>query len=155
MAHRQILDLEAEQREAIRSRPGESLDKIRQLILLRGIGAGSSWLYVMEFFGWRQFANRREVGAAAGLTPTPHQSGDTSTDQGISKAGNRRVRALMIQLAWLWLRYQPQSRLSLWYEERFGRGGPRARKVGIVALARKLLIALWKYVEFTGVRYVI
>jgi transposase len=151
MAHRQILDLEAEQREAIRSRSGESLDKIRQLSRLRGIGAGSSWLYVMEFFGWRQFKNRREVGGLAGLTSTPYQSGDEDQDRGISKAGNRYVRAVSVQIAWGWLRYQPHSALTRWYQRRFGAGGSRLRKIGIVALARKILVALWQFLEFGAI----
>jgi transposase len=102
---------------------------------------------VNEFFGWRRFRNRKEVGAAAGLTPTPYQSGDASREQGISKAGSRHIRAVAIEMAWCWLRHQPRSRLSRWYQARFGRGGARARKVGIVALARKLLIELWRFLE--------
>jgi len=88
-----------------------------------------------------------EVGGLAGLTPTPYQSGGEPREQGISKAGNRRVRAMAIEIAWCWLRYQPESELSRWYYERFGQGGKRMRKVGIVALARKLLVALWRYLE--------
>jgi transposase len=103
---------------------------------------------VNEFFGWRRFRNRKEVGAAAGLTPTPYQSGDGRREQGISKAGSRHIRVIAIETAWGWLRYQPRSRLSRWYQARFGRGGTRARKVGIVALARKLLIELWRFLEF-------
>jgi transposase len=102
---------------------------------------------VYEFLGWRQFKNRRELGSLAGLTPTPYDSGASRREQGISKAGNRRVRWMMIELAWGWLRYQPASELSQWYQRRFGRGNTRLWKVGIVALARKLLVALWKYGE--------
>ena len=120
---------------------------VRQLLCLRGIGINSSWLYVMEFFGWRKFRNRREVGALAGLTPTPHQSGDEAWERGISKAGNRYIRSMAIQIAWAWLRWQPQSQLSRWYEQRFGNGSPRLRRIGIVALARKLLVDLWRYLE--------
>jgi transposase len=101
----------------------------------------------MEFFGWRQFANRREVAASAGLTPTPFQSGGRAREQGISKAGNRQVRWLMIELAWCWVRYQPESALTRWYLERFYDGGSRARRIGLVAVARKLLIALWRFLE--------
>lgn len=101
----------------------------------------------MEFFAWRQFRNRRQVGALAGLTPTPYASGSSNREQGISKAGNRSVRGLAIEIAWIWLRYQPDSELSRWYQERFGHGNSRLRRVGIVALARKLLIALWRYLE--------
>ena len=99
------------------------------------------------FFSWRHFRNGKEVGALAGLAPTPYQSGDSEHELGISRAGNRWVRGLAIEIAWGWLRHQPDSALTHWYNERFARGGPRARKVGIVALARKLLVALWRYVE--------
>jgi transposase len=123
---------------------------VRQLLRLKGIGMNSAWLYVMEFFSWRGFHNRREVGSLAGLTPTPYQSGDRAKEQGISKAGNRQVRAMAIEIAWAWLRFQPDSKLSRWYQERFGKGSSRVRRIGIVALARKLLIALWQYLE-TGI----
>jgi transposase len=102
---------------------------------------------VEEFFGWRVFRNGKQVGSLAGLTGTPYASGDTMRDAGISKAGNPRVRAVMVELAWGWLRLQPQSQLSRWYLARFGPGGKRNRRVGIVALARKLLIALWRFLE--------
>jgi hypothetical protein len=101
----------------------------------------------MEFFGWRKFRNRREVGGLAGLSPTPYQSGDESHDQGISKACNQPIRAMAIEIAWGWLRYQPESALSQWYQEHYAEGSKRLRKIGIVALARKLLVALWRYVE--------
>jgi transposase len=101
----------------------------------------------MEFFAWRQFRNRREVGALSGLTPTPYQSGDDSREQGISKEGNTYVRSMAIQIAWGCLRHQPDSKLSRWYEDRFGKGSKRLRKIGIVALARKLLIDCWRYLE--------
>jgi len=102
---------------------------------------------VYELFAWRSFDNRKQVGSCVGLTPTPYQSGTSCREQGISKAGNRRLRRLMVELAWCWLRWQPESELSQWYMRRFGLGNGRSRKLGIVALARKLLIALWKYVE--------
>ena len=102
---------------------------------------------VREFFGWRQIKNRRELASLAGLAPTPYASGDSQREQGISKAGNRRVRWTAVEMAWMWLRWQPNSALSLWYQRRFGGGNARSRKVGIVALARKLLIALWRYLE--------
>ena len=110
----------------------------------------SAWLYAMEFFTWRGFRNRREVGALAGLTPTSRRSGARAQELGISKAGNRHIRAVAIELAWSWLRRQPTSALSQWYRRRFAAGGSRVRRIGIVALARKLLIALWRYLE-TGV----
>jgi transposase len=112
---------------------------------IKGVGEDTSWTLCHEFLAWRSFKNRREVGAAAGLVGSPYNSGDSQREQGISKAGNARVRHLMTELAWRWLRFQPQSALSLWYERRFGGGTKRMRRVGIVALSRKLLIALWKY----------
>jgi transposase len=148
--HRQILALEAERRRALRRDPKPVLAQIRQLVLLRGVGEGSAWLTVREFFGWRRFQNAKQVGALAGLAPSPFQSGEEDREQGISRAANRHVRGMAVELAWGWLRHQPGSELSRWYERRFAHGGPRARKVGIVALARKLLIALWRYLE-TGV----
>jgi transposase len=136
----------AEEGEGVPPTP-EHIEMVRALLLLRGIGPNTAWLWVTEFFGWRAFRNRREVGALAGLTPTPFASGDSNREQGISKAGNSRVRTRAIEMAWLWLRYQPQSRLSLWYQARFGQGNSRQRRVGIVALARKLLISVWKYLS--------
>jgi len=144
---RQILDLETERRTAIRESQDPGMVQVRQLLRLKGIGENSAWLYVMEFFGWRDFHNRREIGALAGLTPTPFQSGGEDHEQGISKAGNTLIRAMAIEIAWGWLRFQPDSALSQWYQERFGAGSTRLHKIGIVALARKLLIALWHYLE--------
>src|SRR4030095_9019922 len=118
--------------------------------LLRGIGINGAWLLVMEFFGWRAFKNRREVGGLAGVTPTPYHSGESTREQGITKSGNRHVRWMTMELAWSWVRYQPGSALSGWCRERFGGGGKRLRRIGIVAVARKLLIALWRFLE-TGV----
>jgi transposase len=114
---------------------------------LYGVGVQSSWKFVMEFFGWRRFRNRKEVGSLAGLTPTPYDSGGSQHEQGISKAGNRRIRSLTVEMAWVWLKLQPQSKLSRWYMERFGGGGKRMRRIGIVAMARKLLIDFWLYLE--------
>jgi transposase len=125
-----------------------ALVKIRLLQQLCGIAMKSSWVFVMELFGWRNFQNRREVAGALGLTPMPYQSGDSAHDQGISRSGNRRVRAMAIEIAWSWLRYQPQSRLSRWYQQRFGAAGGRMRRIGIVALARRLMVDLWRFVEF-------
>jgi len=146
--HGKILELERERQRAIAHDRGPAVEKVRQLLRLRAIGPSGAWVYVNEFFGWRQFRNRKEVGAAAGLVPTPYQSGDASREQGISKAGSRHIRAVAIDMAWCWLRCQPRSRLSRWHQARFGRGGVRARKVGIVALARKLLIELWRFLEY-------
>ena len=126
------------------------LRMVTQLQQLRGVGEVSAWLYATEFFSWRQFRNRRQVGALAGLTATPRESGDVSRELGISKAGNALIRALAIELAWSWVRRQPTSALARWYRHRFASGGPRQRRIGIVAVARKLLIALWRYLH-TGV----
>jgi transposase len=117
-----------------------------RLEMLKGVGPKSSRVMSGEAFSWREFKNQKQVGSMAGLTPTPDQSGDLSRERGIGKHGNPRVRHMAIELAWMWLRWQPQSALSQWFHERFG-GGKRMRRVGIVALARKLLIALWKYLE--------
>jgi len=119
----------------------------RQLRQLKAIGMVGAQVLGHEFFGWRKFSNGRQVGALAGLTGTPHQSGSTAHEQGISKAGNRRVRAVMCELAWIWVRYQPDSALTQWYRARFGSGPGRLRRIGIVALARKLLVALWRFVD--------
>jgi len=142
-----IGELERERQRAIKHDRSQAAEKVRQLLRLRAIGPNEAWVYVNEFFGWRQFRNRKEVGAAAGLTPTPYQSGEEHREQGISKAGSRHIRAVAIEMAWCWLRYQPGSRLSQWYQQRFGHGGTRVRKIGIVALARKLLIELWRFLE--------
>src|SRR6266850_6522918 len=124
--------------------------QVRKLLGLKGIGIRSSWLYVHEFFAWRKFKNRREVGSLAGLAPTPYSSGQTNHEQGISKAGNKRMRWMAVEIAWGWLHFQPDSDLSRWFHARFGRGSSRQRRIGIVALARKLLVELWKYLQ-TGV----
>ncbi len=144
---RQIGALESERRKGIRDRTDPQIDQVRRLLRLKGIGKNTAWLLVREIFGWRQIKNRRELASLAGLTPSPYDSGESRREQGISKAGNRRVRWMMIERAWLWLRYQPNSELSRWFRERFGRGNSRVRKTGIVAVARKLLVALWKYLE--------
>lgn len=144
----QIKALEKEKTERLKNPDTESLEKVAKLALLYGIGSVSSWTFVMEFFGWRQFQNRREVGGLAGLTPTPYDSGNSLREQGISKAGNHRIRALAVEIAWAWLRFQPQSKLSQWYMKRFAGGGKRMRRIGIVAMARRLLIDLWRYLEY-------
>ena len=139
--------LENTRKSRLRQADTASVQRVVQLMGLRAIGPNCAWLLVMEFFAWREFRNRRQLGACAGLTGTPYDSGASKRDQGISKAGNRRVRTMMIEIAWLWLRYQPNSKLSRWFRERFAGGGARMRRVGIVALARRLLVALWRYVE--------
>jgi transposase len=145
-----IRGVEAERREAVRAGTGRALDQVRQLRQVRAVGDNSAWLFVFELFGWRQFQNRRQVGAVAGLAPTPWSSGEVTRELGISGAGNARVRTMAIEIAWGWLRFQPQSALTRWYQARFGSGSARMRRIGIVALARKLLIAFWRFLE-TGV----
>jgi transposase len=144
---RQIEQLEATRRERLQNARSEAERRVVHLMRLGAIGPTSVWLLVKEFFGWRAFRNRREVAAFAGLAGTPYNSADSERDQGIGKAGNRRVRAMIVEIAWLWLRFQPKSALSQWYRARFAGGGLRMRRIGIVALARKLLIALWRYLE--------
>jgi len=142
-----IRELEAERRKLLRTADDPGTECARKLLLLGAIGVNSAWLFALEFFSWREFKNRRQVGGLSGLTPTPYQSGADSREQGICKAGNRWIRAMAIEIAWAWLRYQPGSDLSRWYNQRFGHGSTRLRKIGIVALARKLLVELWKYLE--------
>jgi transposase len=147
LVDRQIRDLENRRAKDLGDDKTPGVEKMRQLLKLKGVGECSAWVLVRELFGWRQIRKCRELGSLAGLTPTPFDSGGKRSEQGISKAGNKRVRYLMIELSWCWLRYQPTSELSRWYQRRFGEGNSRHRKVGIVALARKLLIALWRYLE--------
>jgi transposase len=118
----------------------------RRLARLRGIGLNGALTLTTELFAWRGFTNGRQVGASVGLTPTPYRSDQSVFEQGISRSGNRRVRALSVELAWCWLRWQPLSALSGWFHQRFGHHR-RARRIGIVAVARKLMIALWRYAE--------
>jgi len=147
-AERELRALKKQQQERLKQQATTAaMEKIRVLQQLCGIAMKSSWVFVMELFGWRQFSNRREVAGALGLTPMPYQSGDSAHEQGISRAGNRRVRAMAIEIAWSWLKYQPQSQLSQWYQNRFAGGGKRQRRIGIVALARRLMIDLWRYLE--------
>ena len=120
---------------------------VDQLVRLRAIGPKGAWILVKEVFGWRHFSNRRELASSLGLVPTPHASGSIEREQGISKAGNRRVRALLVEQAWSWLRLQPDSELTRWFNRRFAASGGRMRRVGIVALARRLAIALWRYLK--------
>jgi transposase len=146
-AEHQLKEVEKIRDARIKKPVTASDKKAKKLERLCGVGNNSAWITTKEFFGSRDFRNRKEVGQLAGLTGTPYCSGQMRRDQGISKAGNKRVRYVMIELAWGWLRFQPQSELSKWFMRRFGSGGSRMRRVGIVAMARKLLIALWKFVE--------
>jgi transposase len=145
--HKQILAVEAERRKLLKQSKSERIEKVRRLQQLCGVGINGAWLLVMEFFGWRVFDNRRQVGGAAGLTGTPYNSGGSDRDQGISKAGNRRIRWIMAELAWGWLRFQPDSALSRWYTDKYANGNSRLRRIGITAVARRLLIDLWRFIE--------
>jgi transposase len=143
----QIAVIEAERNLALEEeqpvRAGSSIGA--KLIRLKGIGPEIASVLRPEAF-CRTFTNRREVAAYAGLAPSPWKSGNIDVDQGISKAGNPRLRRTMIQLAWLWLRHQPGSALSRWFHDRVGERRGRIRRTTIVAVARKLLIALWRYI---------
>jgi transposase len=147
VVNRQIRELDRQRGQQVSKQQSPAMDQVRRLLGLKGIGIRSAWLYVAEFFSWRKFRNRREVGSLAGLTPTPYTSGQIRREQGISKAGNRRLRWMAIEIAWCWVQFQPQSELSRWFMRRFGAGNSRQRRIGIVALARKLLVALWRYLE--------
>lgn len=139
------LEKQRSQQQADEQRRNATVAKLMQL---RGIGMTGAWILTYELFGWREFANRRQVAGCVGLTPTPYASGELDREQGISKSGNKRVRALAVELAWLWLRLQPGSKLTQWFNTRFAPGGKRMRRIGIVALARRLIVALWRYVKF-------
>jgi transposase len=119
----------------------------QQLCRLRGVGEVSASLYSAELFATRTFQNPRQLGALTGLVPVPYRSDQRVQDQGISKAGRAELRRVSVQLAWCWLRWQPDSALAGWFAERFGRAGGRSRRIGIVAVARRLVIALWRFVE--------
>ena len=125
--------------------PGSMLAMMQLLVKLRGIGPQGARIMVVELFAWRGFRNRRELGGCTGLTPTPYQSGESVREQGIDKAGNVWLRRVATQLAWSWVRWQPDSELTLWFNRRFAQAGRRQRRVGIVGVARKLVIALWRY----------
>jgi transposase len=139
----QIAELDAQQEAAVTAAPADSA--LRRLTQLKGVAATSASILIDEGLVWRAFQNRRQVGGLLGYAPLPFDSGAQHRDQGISHAGNARLQAVSIQLAWNWLRWQPLSSLTSWYRERFARGGKRVRRIGIVAVARRLLIALWRY----------
>jgi transposase len=126
--------------------PATNTKKIQDLVKIKSIGAQTAAVLVGEVL-YREFNKRQQVGSYCGLTPSPFKSGSMSRDQGISKAGNSKARAIMIELAWRWLRFQPDSQLSIWFRERVGNTKGRIRRIAIVAVARKLLIALWRYLE--------
>jgi transposase len=139
--------IEKIQAERLESSHDPALALVRQLMTLKGVGPQSAWLFTFEFFAWRKIQNRRQLAALCGFTPTPYQSGDETLDQGISKAGSSLVRAMAIQIAWGWLHFQPDSALTLWFQQRFANGGRRMRAIGIVAVARRLIIELWRFLE--------
>jgi transposase len=139
----QIGELEGQQAAATAIAPAESA--LGRLMQLKGVATTSASVLIDEGLIWRAFRNRREIGGLLGFAPTRYESGEVSRDQGISRAGNARLQAISIQLAWNWVRWQPMSALTQWYRERFANGGKRARRIGIVAVARRLVIALWRY----------
>jgi transposase len=143
----QIAALDTQQHAAMTAAAPASA--LRQLVQLKGIATTGASVLLDEGLVWRAFRNRRQIGGLLGFAPTPYDSGESVREQGISRAGNVRLQAISIQLAWNWVRWQPQSALTQWYQANFGRG-KRARRIGIVAVARKLVIALWRYVT-TGV----
>jgi transposase len=145
-----IGQLEAERRALMQTAEDAVRNNGRQLLPLTGIGTKSAGGFVLECFGWRAFRNGTEVGALSGLPPTPYASGNTADERGSAKAGNYPIRAMAIEMAWGWLRFQPARALTQWYQQRFGHGSSRRRRIGLVALARQLLMALWRVVE-TGV----
>lgn len=156
LIHKQINELRAGLAQRIRAvvvseREGRPSDDrvavlVRKLMRLAGVGERCAWLLVVEFFAWREFANRRQVGAAAGLTPTPWASSTIEREQGISKAGNPRVRWMMQEISLCWLRFQPDSDLTLWFQRRFSHG-KRQHHIGVTALARRLSVELWRYLD--------
>src|SRR5476651_1800300 len=140
--------LEALEKTLERQLPAAVGERIANLKRLRGVGEVGAMRLVLELF-WRDFDNRRQIGACVGLVPQPYDSGESRVDQGISKQGNRRVRALLIEMSWFWLRYQPDSAISKWfaYRTQGSATNKRCKRIAIVAVARRLVIALWRYLE--------
>jgi transposase len=140
--------LAALERALLPQLPEPLRERIAQLARLRGVGWVGALRLVLELY-WRNFRNRRQVGSCVGLVAQPYDSGDSRIDQGISKQGNRRVRALLIEMAWMWLRYQPDSAIARWFTERTATGAAnkRGKRIAIVAVARRLAIALWRYLS--------
>jgi len=145
LAQQQLATLE---KRLVKQLPEPAQERIATLSKLKGVGEVGAMRLVLELF-WRDFANRRQVGSCVGLVPQPYDSGESRVDQGISKQGNRRVRALLIEMAWMWLRYQPESGLARWFAQRTQGSGTnkRGKRIAIVAVARKLAIALWRYLK--------
>ena len=144
----QVAALEAQQQAATAAAAPESA--LGRLVQLKGVATTGASVLLDEGLVWREFRNRREIGGLLGFAPTPYESGESQHEQGISRAGNARLQAISIQLAWNWVRWQPNSALTHWWRRRFADGGKRLRRIGIVAVARKLVIALWRYAT-TGV----
>lgn len=138
----QLATIHASQTATVRQ--ADPASALARLVQLKGVATTSASVLLDEGMVWRAFQNRRQIGGLLGFAPAKYDSGESERDQGISRAGNKRLQSVMVQLAWGWVHWQRQSALTRWYQERFGRG-KRARRVGIVALARKLLIALWRY----------
>jgi transposase len=145
-----IAQLEAERRAWLQTSEEAVMPHVRHLLTLNGMGTNRAWVFVMECVGWRAFRSGKEVGALSGLTPTPDASGHTADERGLAKAGNSHVRAMAMEMAWGWLRVQPARALTPWSQQRVGHGSSRLRRIGMVALARTRLMALWRLVE-TGV----
>ena len=145
LAQQQFAELEA---ALVGQLPQPVRERITQLTRLKGVGQVGAMRLVLELF-WRHFSNRRQLGACVGLVPQPYDSGESRVDQGISKQGNRRVRALLIEMSWMWLRHQPHSALARWFAQRTQGTGAnkRSRRISIVAMARRLVIALWRYLK--------
>jgi transposase len=140
--------VDQERRDWMKTHHNPIWEMVVQFMRLKGIGIETAWYLTLELFGWRRFENRRQLGCLAGISPTPYDSGEGHHEQGIGKNSNSQMRAILIEMAWSWIRYQPTSALTLWWKRRFSEAGGRARKIGIVAVARKLLIALWKFQRF-------
>ena len=147
LLERQLVELKARREALVASSESRIARYTRRLRELGAVAQESSFVFSTELFGWRTFANRRELAGSVGIVGTPFQSGEVDREQGISKAGNKRMRTMLVEIAWCWLRFQPRSALSEWWQRRFGAGNKRMRRVGLVALARKLLVALWRYLE--------
>lgn len=143
---RQIREIELRRTELLAGTTNAA-QAARRLLALRALGETSSWMLATELYGWRNFRNRRQVGGLLGLVSLPWRSGDDAYDQSISRAGPTRVRASLIELAWLWVRYQPTSTLTRWFQAKYAGGGKRLRRIGIVALARRLAVELWRFLH--------
>lgn len=146
--HAHISDLDRQLEEGLKDRTLgiPNVEKVHRIATLKGIGRLSAVQLASEVF-YRQFANRKCLASFLGLAPSPYASGAVKHDQGISKAGNRFARRLLVEFAWCWLRYQPASALSRRYGSTFGVGSGRSRKIGVIALARKLAVAIWHFVK--------